>query len=228
MSDEMEILGITGARDDRGLISVTVPYLATTLEAALRVGQSPLSTLTEQSRTWRAGPSGHFEVEITYEGGDGSPDSKKAAEAVYSAQGSFREEPIEAHPKIKDLVEKYNGQEDAATGRVTFPAMLEGTGGVSALGGETVEKRNPMAGVEKFMALEIVWTKSYIQKEKPTSIFNRVGKTVQSPPGGAPSLPGRNAWLTMPPKMTKRGGVWEVEEQWTLLPEGAPTDVYDL
>jgi hypothetical protein len=232
--EDPELLGTSGAKDDRGLVSVTVPYFAETLAAALRVGASPLGGLSEQSRTFRAGPSGHFEVEVTFEGedsGDGKSDSEREADAVYSAQGSFREEPIESHPKIEDLVKKYNGQRDSSTGKVTFPASMEGTGGTNALAGEegvAAEKPNPMAGVEKYMALEIVWTRSYIQSNKPTKIFANVGKVIKAPPGGPPKLAGRKSWLVMPPKLTKRGKVWEVEEQWTLLPEGSPEDVYNL
>jgi len=230
--DDPEILGTSGGRDDRGLISLTIPYFARTLEEAITVGPSViLGTLEEQSRTFRAGPSGHFDVEVTYEGDDGNPDSQKINEAVYSAQGSFREEPIEAHPKIKELMEKYNGVEDRATGRIHFDATLAGAAGVNALAAESginKEERNPMAGVEKFMALEIVWTRSYIQKLMPATIFAKVGRVIKSPPGNPPKISGRNSWLIMPPKVTKRGRVFEIEEQWTLLPEGSPEAVYNL
>jgi hypothetical protein len=230
--EDPELLGTSGARDDRGLVSVTVPYFAETLEEALTVGASPLANLQEQSRTFRAGPSGHFEVEVTFEGDDGSAgnDTAKESSTVYSAQGSFREEPIESHPKIEELIKKYNGQRGEG-GKITFDATLSGSGGTNALAGEAgvaAEKPNPMAGVEKYMALEIVWSRSYIQKSKPTNIFKNVGRVISAPPGGAPKLPGRKSWLVMPPKMTKRGKVWEVEEQWTLLPEGSPEDVYNL
>jgi hypothetical protein len=113
---------------------------------------------------------------------------------------------------------------------VTFPATLEGSGGTSALAGElqTQEKPNPMAGVEKYMSLDVTWSRNYIQKSLPSDIFNQVGKVITSPPGGAPKVKGRTAWLVNPPSVTKRGKVVEIEESWTLLPEGAPADVYNL
>jgi hypothetical protein len=231
MSDEMEILGITGARDERGLVSITVPYLATTLEGALQVGSPPVASLQETTRTFRAGPSGHFEVEVTFEGGRaGENDEERQEKAQYSATASYREEPIESHPKIKELIKKYNGSQDTQTFRVTFPPELETTGGTNPLAteGAAPAKRNPMAGVEKYMALELVWRRSSVLKQMPKEIFNRVGTTTNAPPGGPPRIAGRHAWLIMPPSVKQRGMLWELDEEWTLLPEGAPTDVYDL
>jgi hypothetical protein len=108
MIDDPEILGTSGAIDDKGLLSITVPFFAATLDEALNVGQNPLPDKIEESgRTFRAGPSGHFEVEVTYEGESGDKnDNEKKNDAVYKATGGFREEPIEAHPKIKELIKK--------------------------------------------------------------------------------------------------------------------------
>jgi hypothetical protein len=39
--DDAELLGIGGSVDDRGLVSVTVPFFAATLDEALRVGSAP-------------------------------------------------------------------------------------------------------------------------------------------------------------------------------------------
>ena len=237
MTEDPEILGTSGSSENRGLASVTVPYFAATLADALVVGRnSPLANLEYVTRSFRAGPSGHYEVEVTYEGPDtngdgGDSDSAREAVAVYSATGSFREEPIEAHPQIRALLAKYNGQEDPSTGKITFPAMLTGTTGTNALEGENgtpKETKNPMAGVEKFMALEVVWSKSYIQRAIPRNLFTKVGRVIRKPPGPSPIIPKRNSWLINPPRLTKRGKVWDIEESWTLLPEGTPSDVYNL
>lgn len=221
-----EIHGTSGGRDERKLSSIVVPFRADKFEDIFDAVPAPSGGFKETGRTWAHDRAGRFAVEVTFEGYDGQ---SPAEEPTYSCQSSFREEPIEAHPQIQQLKKKFNGQEDPSTGKVTFPATLEGTSGVNALAGEdgiAAETKNPMAGVEKYMALEIVWEKKYISKLKPS--FARVGRVISGPPGDPPSIPKRNAWLVLPPVFTKRGSVYDITEQWQLLPEGTPAEVYNL
>lgn len=228
-----EIHGTTGSKDERGLISVVVPYRANNFAEIFEYVQPPTG-LKEVARTFMAGPGATFRVEVTFEGrklvnSDGSATYAKPEEITYTCSSSFREEPIEAHPKIQDLIKKFNGQTDLSTGKVTFPATLEATSGENALANEeggSKETRNPMAGVEKYMALEIVWEKKYISTKMP-SVFG-VGRVIANPPGNPPQIPKRDAWLVMPAQFTKRGTVYEITEQWQLLPEGTPKEVYNL
>jgi hypothetical protein len=223
-----EIHGTSGSKDERGLISLVVPFLASTFEEVLAAVKAPGQGLAESARTWSHDRGGKFVVEVTFEGQAGS--SNPEAETTYECKSSFREEPIEAHPQIAELVKKFNGQTDTSTGRVTFPATLEGSAGTSGLGGAidgaTPETKNPMAGVEKYMALEIVWSKKYISRNKPS--FARVGRVISAPPGEPPAIPKRDAWLVLPPVFVKRGSVYEITEEWQLLPEGTPKEVYNL
>jgi hypothetical protein len=230
----MEIHGANGSRDERGLTSWVVPYLAKTFAEVLQVGTGSYAGLPETARTWRADQAGAYQVEVTYEGtagDDPKKDSRNEKEETFSARASYREEPIEGHPKIEELIKKYNGVRDGQTMKVTFPATLESKSGTNALAGEagvSKETPNPLAGVEKYMALEVVWSRQYVRKEIPSSIFANIGKIVSSPPGGPPHIPKRPYWLTMPPTVTKRGNVVEITEEYTLLPEGAARDVYRL
>lgn len=184
--------------------------------------------LPETARTWRADMAGAYLVEVTFEGSD-LDDSKLKEKETFEARSSYREEPIEGHPKIEELIKKFNGTRDAATQKVTFPATMQGTG-TNALGAESSQKDtpNPMAGVEKFMTLEVVWIRQYIRKTIPASIFNNIGKITANPPGGAPKIKNRTAWLIMPPQVKKRGNVVEISEEYTLLPEGSPKELYNL
>lgn len=226
----MEIHGANGSRDERGLISHVVPYLAATFAEVFTVGADTYGGLPETARTWRADQCGAFIVEVTYEGQD--PDNtpaKQSEKETFEARSSYREEPIEGHPKIEELIKKFNGTRDSATQKVNFPATMQGTG-TNALGADSTQKEtpNPMAGVEKFMTLEVVWTRQYIRKTIPASIFNNIGKIITQPPGGAPKIAKRKAWLIMPPTVKKRGNVVEISEEYTLLPEGSPKELYDL
>jgi hypothetical protein len=223
-----QIHGTTGGWDERGLATVVVPYLATTFADVFTRVPAPLG-LEETGRTFTHDAGETFRVDITFEGGGGGGGSN-AEPPTYSCTSSFREEPIEAHPKIEELKRLYNGQTDPGTGKVTFPATLEGAAGSNGLAGEegitAPETRNPMAGVEKYMALDVVWEKKYISTKRPN--FNRVGRLTGNPPGLAPNIPNRRAWLVLPPNFVKRGTVYEITEQWQLLPEGTPEEVYNL
>lgn len=225
-----EILGTSGGLDERKLTEVVIPYLADTLEDCLLPVQPPLG-LRETGRTWRHEEAGLYAVDITFEGTSraGNTSSPSDDEITYEARSTFREEPIEAHPQIQKLLKDFNGNLDTATGKITFPATLSGTSGTNALAGENgvaEEKPNPMAGVEKYMSLDIVWSKKYVSRSKPS--FAMVGRVISRPPGGAPSIPKRDAWLVMPPNYTRRGNVYDIQEEWQLLPEGTPKEVYNL
>ena len=224
-----EIHGSSGGRDERGLVSHEVPYLAASFEEVFKVGASSYFGLPETGRTWRADQAGAYIVYVTYEGTDSESDAKLKEKETFEAKSSYREEPIEGHPKIEQLIKKFNGTRDATTQKVTFPATLSGTG-TNALGADSNQKElpNPMAGVEKFMTLEVVWTRQYIRKTIPPSIFLNIGKIVTQPPGNAPKIPNRKAWLVMPPQVKKRGNVVDISEEYTLLPEGTPKELYDL
>lgn len=224
--------GLSGSKDERGLVTFSVPYLAENEDELLSIGTGGYFGLAEVGRTWREDKAGTFVVDVTYEGRPDEPsEEQKKQEITYEAKSSFREEPIEAHPKIEELIKKYNGQRDRGTQKVTFPPVLDGTTGTDGLAGEAGSEKetiNPMAGVEKFMLMEIVWTVSYIRKEVPDSIFLRVGKITKNPPGDPPRIPKRRGWLVMPPSARKRGNVVEITEEFLLLPESTPFELYDL
>jgi hypothetical protein len=225
----MEIHGANGSKDERGLVSHEVPYLATKFEQVLTVGAGSYGGLPETGRTWRMDQAGCYVVYVTYEGQDPNTSTTAKEAETFEAKSSYREEPIEGHPQIEELIKKFNGTRDSQTQKVTFQAMMQGTG-TNALGADSNQKEipNPMAGVEKFMALEVVWTRQYIKKTIPASIFARIGRITSNPPGGAPKIPGRSAWLIMPPQVKKRGNVVEISEEYTLLPENTPKELYDL
>jgi hypothetical protein len=224
----IQIHGTNGGRDERGLVSVVVPHLAESFEAIFGTVPEPMAGLKEVARTWTHDGGGAFRVEITFEGSVGGGGVSSEDATTYSCQSGFREEPIEAHPQIQKLIKDFNGTLDLQTGKVTFEPTLTGTGtnALAGDGGQADAPKNPMAGVEKYMALEVVWEKKYISNTKPR--MASVGRVISSPPGEPPTVPNRSAWLVMPPTFTKRGNVYEVTETWQLLPEGTPKEVYNL
>lgn len=225
----MEIHGANGSRDERGLVSHVVPYLAASFTEIFTVGEDDYFGLPETTRTWKADQAGAYVVEVTYEGSN-EKDAALKEKGTFEARSGYREEPIEGHPKIEELIKKFNGSRDAATKAVTFHETLQPTSGANGLSGDmkAAEIKNPMAGVEKFMSLDVVWVRQYIRNTTPPAAFENIGKIISSPPGDAPKIPNRESWLVMPPQVKKRGNVVEISEEYTLLPEGAPKAIYDL
>jgi hypothetical protein len=226
MSSITEIIGTNGGRDERGLVSIVVPFVARSLTEVFQDVPAPEPGLRETGRTFTHAPGGVFEVDVTFEGHGGKEPSDAP---TYSCKASFQEEALESHPQIEYLIKKFNGRMNPETMVVTFPATLKGSAGENALAGQDGipgETKNPMAGVKGYMVPSIVWEKKYVSKNMPS--FAMVGRVISKPPGGAPSVPNRSVWLVMPPDFTRRGTVYEITEAWQLLPEGTPPEVYNL
>ena len=58
--------------------------------------------------------------------------------------------------------------------------------------------------------------------------LDRIGTIQESLPGGFPTPSGRN-WIVMPPKISQRGGIYQITEELMLSqPGGWPENVYKL
>lgn len=222
---EKEIFGISGGVDDIGVATVTVPYYAQTLEECFSVALSRIVVgLPEHSRTFQHSEGGLYVVNVLYQGQEKPTAEPKLVR--YGLRGSFEEEAIEANPLINELVKKYNGQWKDA--RVIFPATYteaaNASGGLSK--GDNKEKKNPMAGVEKYKKLGVIWQRTYATSSIPGNVLSRVGRVIDSPPGTPPELRGRTKWLVMPPNTDTRGNVTEVSEEYLLLDEDDADGIY--
>ena len=238
------MLGLTGSREEKGIVSVTIPYFTSSRDAVLTVGATTAFGLPEVGRNWTANEDGTFTVTVNYDGkpneGGGDEDASGRADPVYQLQSSFEEEAIEAHPRINELIETYGGWWEG--GRAVWPAKMpdkkgKGTGlgggssgsGASGSGasGETPQKENPMCGVEKYKKLSVQWQVSYAAKEIPGDVLANVGRIVGSPPGNPPSVDGRGKWLCMPPTAQKRGNVADVTENYFLMDNDVAPELYE-
>lgn len=226
--------GQKGSIDDKGVVQWTVPYFVEDLADVLSVGaQPPLSGLIEVGRNWS--DDGEVEgvgvkVEVTYEGFNGDPEDQPD---TYEFDSSFREEPIVAHANWYDIKKAFNGRYDSETKTVTFSEFLdERRAGLRLVDqskrGERGELKNPFFGVETFLALSSVFRHTYVRSTIPASIFERIGTIQNSIPGGFPTPEGRN-WLVMPPKISQRGGAYQITEELMLSqPDGWPEAIYSL
>ena len=219
MSDaSFQMLGLSASRDERGLVSISVPWNCKTLAETMSVGGGAPFGLPETGRQVSQLEDSSYQVTITYEGTENESEDES-----YEFDSSFREEPIESHPKINQI-KKYFGGVLGDDGRITFPDKLPNASGEGAgLGGgeSTNSEKNPMFGQSTYLVLNAVFRRSYLKRRISKDLLDGVGTTRERLPGGLPTPNDRN-WLVMPPKVARRGNVFEITEEWMLSKPGEP------
>lgn len=223
-----QMFDLSGERDERGLVSLQIPFHADDLSEFLSYGASNPFGLPEVKRGIKRLETGGYQITVTFEGID--PDEDPEGEGTYELDSSFREEPIEAFPGIETIKRDYGGYE--VEGKIKFPSTIpagssSGSGLVAKNKGENAP--NPYYGMTTYRVMHAIFRHTYIRKTIPSSIFDRAGTTANSLPGGFPTPSGRN-WLYQPPKMRRRGDVFEISEELMLSKPGAvwPEAIYSL
>lgn len=219
--------GTKGSRDQTGLLSLTVPFYVATESEVLTVGIEAPFELEEISREWDdiEGLEG-FQVTVTYEGLEPGRDESEGESIEF--EPSFSEEPIEAHPSFLILKEQFDGSTDDK-GRVQWPETYFPKTGSQVLSGGPKDKKNPLFGVSTYLALKSVFRRTYVVREIPDDLLDTSGEIVESLPDGFPTPNGRD-WLRLPPKVSKRGNVYQISEELLLSPPGGkwPPGVHGL
>lgn len=226
----IETHGIRLQRDRIGVVQIVIPHFVETLAETLTVGERIVIGLPEVGRHATQHESGQgYDVWITYEGDNDPQDD--VSRGVGSLRSSFREEPLESHPNILEIVRKYQGFY-TREGKVGFNPEYTDEGdrrdGLSGASEEGSTRKNPFYGVEKYMALEVIWQWRYPALAIRSSVLSRVGKIINSPPGNPPSIDGRSKWLVLPPSAEDRGNVKEITEEYQLLEKDPPKELHDL
>lgn len=209
---------LDGSRDPLlGIVALRLKCWAPDLLTAIN-GTVPVidvNLVENQPRTFSrsvAGDQGGYDVEVTLEGHT-SPASADAGES-YSLEGSTDEDPIEAHPEISVLLDRYEGAEDDQ-GRAKW-AKIYGEDGA----------RNPLHGVESYLVPSLIWSRKSVSPSFPAYLTQSLG-TLDTPPGNPPALSGRRQWFKVRVRASWRGNVWEIEESWKLTgPFGVAPELY--
>lgn len=230
-----ELLDLTGGTDVHGVSNLVLSLKAADVREAFTIGDDTVMGLPLRDRQFARGDAGMIVVKLTYSGetegsggsgGGGGNDSGAIGRITYSLQPKFGEEPIETHPDLKELMDKFGGQ--WKDGRVVFPVELPKGTSVKLGRKNNDSERNPMSGVEKWKPIEVTWRRSYAARQIPSDILSRIGKVINNPPGNPPSLPGRTKWLVECPETNDAdsGNVVRIDEVYTLLPEDVPEEFY--
>lgn len=217
--------GASGSRDERNVFTWTVPFYAATLEEVGTVGGIPPLGLTETGRTFSELDAGGYQVDITYEG---IPDGEDRDQETIEFDADFKEEPLAAHPAWATIKDKYKGSVDS-TGAVKFEEFLDkaykGALGGTQSGGKV---KNPLFGTKSYLELSVIFRRTRVVETLPGNLLTSIGTIQNSLPDGLPTPDDRN-WLVMPPKVVKRGNVWQIRDEWKLSPKGGwPPEVYQF
>ena len=231
MSKSFQMPGQKGEVDEKGVVTWTVPYFVESLSDIFVVGDGPpVEGMKEVGRSWTDIEGAGLQVEVQYEGVIGNPEEK---EDTYDYDSSFKEETLLAHPLWNKIKTYYKGRYIKEEKRIEFDEFLTnsntglgGGGGTNASGEKG--RKNPLYGLETFLSLSSVFRHTYLRETVPSSLLDRIGTIQESLPGGFPTPSGRN-WIVMPPKISQRGGVYQITEELMLSqPGGWPENVYKL
>lgn len=198
----------------QGVINGSATFFADTLSEAIGSDlPNPFGYGTFISRTggeWDA-ETDRWILTANYEGLVGEV---AASNDDYSLDAEFSEEPIESHPEIQTLMERYSGTR-RDDGRVEFAETIEGraTGGTGLSNARRGSQKNPMFGVTSYPAMRMVASHTYVRPSIPGSVYRKVGTVLKSLPSGFDE-PGGRAWIVMPPLARRRGDAWEITERY--------------
>jgi hypothetical protein len=222
-----ETEGATGSKSREGVVQWVVPYYVSSLSLVDSL-PSTYEGCGKVSSTWVSnndGTSPSAIVTVTYEGADDTSMNMNGDEydkPSWSIDFDLIEMPIESHWNFEKIKNMYGGGYDPDDPeRWLFPkTMPVGSGGTGLKKGNDGEgKENPMYGVRTYIVMYTRVSKSYTKKTTP-DVVSKIGKQLAGIPG-APSefndlAKGERSWLQLPPRVSKRGKVWEVTESWKL------------
>ncbi len=163
---------------------------------------------------------------------EGVPDGEQISEHEdYSFDSSFSEVPLTGHPKIGELMKKYDGwlEEGEIRWREFAPEGTKGKRGVLRSTGKVSDNVNLMYGVQSYLSMGVIYgvTRVYRRGNIPKSILYGIGLIVKNPPGNPPTPPRRN-WLKMSPTSRRRGNVLQITNRFMLSGRGGVIEpVYD-
>lgn len=235
--------GATGSKNKEGVIQWVIPYYVPNIDKVLTVGKVLYEGCEEVSRTWSCnndGPNPSYIVTVVYEGGSAESDQNTYGDedsTVWSLDFEIAEEPIESHWNFDEIKKQYGGkwadpenEEDWVFGKElpSGSSASSGLGGKGKVGGGA---KNPMKGVKTYLVMNCTASVSYTKKTLPKEVISKIG-------GLEPRIPdaplqfnsldvGPRNWLKMPPQISKRGNVWQINESWRLSEYVAwPKEVY--
>ena len=151
---------------------------------------------------------------------DGKTEGSAPDTAVCELEGTDSDQPIETHPQFLDLIKKYGKVTNADGTFAGFPQTMPGDS----------KTKNPLYGVESYLSIGWVWTKSFTSITLPADAYRNCG-CIEQPEGAdgqePPELANVRNWIKIAPRCSWRGNIWSIQKRWQAAGrEGANPDIY--
>ena len=238
MASEVILEGASGGRDENMISTFSVSYFAKSLSEVTTVGSGNYYGLVENGRTWQAlndGTDGWI-VTVNYKGYTEDEEPAPEDTEQWNLGFDFSEEPIESHPKLKEIKAAFGGYYEEPGGPLKFPEFMpkeaKGKGGLGGKGKAKPGEKNPMFGTSTYAVMTARVTRIWSAKQIPKNAINDIGKVYSSIPDAPDSITdidfGSRTWMAMPPKISQNGDVWRIENEWLLSPpSGWVEEIYE-
>jgi len=238
MANHTILEGASGGRDENMISSFAVSYHAKSIGEVTTIGQSHFHGLVEHGRTWQALNDGtdSWIVTVSYKGYTEDNEPTEEDTEQWSMNFDFSEEPIESHPKLKEIKAAYGGYYEEPGGPLKFPEFMpkdsKGKGGLGGTNKAKAGEKNPMFGTSTYAVMTARVTRTWSTKNIPKNAVNDIGKvytTIPQAPQGISNVEfGDRTWMAMPPKISQNGDVWRIENEWLLSPpSGWVEEIYE-
>ena len=175
----IKLKGVRGGADKTGLAELTAAFHVegVTYDQALVIALPVNIGLPEDNRTIEDSiDDQNFTINVTFKGVVSKPDQKPENSQKFRFEEELVSKPIEAFPKLKDLMSKGGGTKNAQ-GKIDFPLeVAPAKGSTTGLGGnKSAVVLNEMYGVTTFQELHVVAVHTYTAKKLPADFRKRVG-----------------------------------------------------
>lgn len=198
MADEPFLNG-QGGLDELGIASVAVDYRTKDFPKVWTIGEGEFNGLHERQggRTWVQDSGGNWRVTVIYEGL-----VKETGLETFEVLPTRSEEPIESHPYLQELKDKYGGYLDSE-GKLKFPEFLpDGPGTIDpTLGlvgpGRNGQAREPnkMFGWDSYFSKSTIVEHRLTRTEFPQEIYDLDGTIREEIPADYIQTPPERNWL---------------------------------
>lgn len=220
------LLNDYAAEVDRfGVETGTVRWHADTLEEARSVGDAFMGGVPLVSRRWSRDLAGSYDVSCSYEGrSSGNPPPSPEVNESVEGEVTFIHQPIETHPRLSVLLEKFGGS-IGADGKVKFSAQLPASKSGTGFGTKKSTNANPLYGLTTFAVAGMEVVHTFIDDRLSDAVTRDLNEILTELPSSVPSRgrpstpPGRN-WMVMSPRWVQRGNVVQIFKRYRLSPPG--------
>lgn len=226
----LRLNGATFKRDKTGLVRMVVPWEVYSVEdcESFTPAELPLG-LPITDRDAEEFEVGTWRLTLTHEGqsGDGEVSFESSGAIEVELDTSMAQDPLKSHPNWDVIAARYGWNSPKEEFAETLPSTA---GSQTGLSGSKKARRNPLHGVDSYLAVGALFRLTFTTRNAPANILDDLGTVVALPPGWGllriPAPRGRN-WLKLPPRVRVVGNTTVYSPEYMMSgPNGWIRDIY--